>query len=178
MLDSAECNTPLLQHSIHNAMRGRAGGDAGDVYNRALRFLAYRPRSEAELRARLGRAGCAAPHIEAALDKLRGLKLLDDAAFARSFARDRIENRGFGPLRVERELRLKGVAKAVIAEVLKDSFDRELDNGRARAILQRRFRGQDLNDIKVARRAVAYLRRRGYRDAVIAEILRQPLGDD
>jgi regulatory protein len=156
----------------------RRSADADDVYNRALRFLAYRPRSEAELRARLGRAGCAAPPIEAALEKLRGLKLLDDEAFARSFARDRIENRGLGPLRVERELRLKGVAKAVIAEVLKESFDREQDKARGRAILERRFRGQDLNDLKTARRAVAYLRRRGYRDAVIAEILRQPVGDD
>jgi regulatory protein len=151
--------------------------DAEEVYNRALRFLAYRPRSEAELRARLARAGCAAQEIEAALEKLRGLKLLDDEAFARSFARDRIENRGYGPLRVERELRFKGVAKAVIAEVLKESFDRERDSARARAILERRFRGQDLKDLKTARRAIAYLRRRGYRDALIAEVMKQPLED-
>ena len=152
--------------------------DAEEVYNRALRFLAYRPRSEAELRARLARAGFSPQEIEGALAKLRGLKLLDDEAFARSFARDRIENRGYGPLRVERELRFKGVAKAVIAEVLKESFDRERDRARARAILERRFRGQDLQDLKTARRAVAYLRRRGYRDAVIAEALKLSLLDD
>ncbi|HKA32678.1 MAG TPA: regulatory protein RecX [Candidatus Binatia bacterium] len=153
------------------------GGDAEEVYNRALRFLAYRPRSEAELRARLARAGFSPQEIEGALAKLRGLKLLDDEAFARSFARDRIENRGYGPLRIERELRFKGVAKAVIAEVLKDSFDRERDNARARALLERRFRGQDLHDLKTARRAVAYLRRRGYRDALIAEVLKTPIED-
>jgi regulatory protein len=151
--------------------------DAEGVYNRALRLLAYRPRSERELRQRLARAGCAAPHIEAALEKLRGLKLLDDEAFARSFARDRIENRGFGPLRVERELRLKGVAKPVIGAVLEEKFDREQGKARAKALLERRFRGQDLNDIKVAHRAVGYLRRRGYRDAVIAEVLKTPLED-
>jgi|ERR1041384_1917401 regulatory protein len=151
--------------------------DPEEVYNRALRFLAYRPRSEAELRARLGRAGFSPQEIEGALAKLRGLKLLDDEAFARSFARDRIENRGYGPLRVERELRFKGVAKAVIAEVLKESFDRERDRARARAILERRFRGRDLSDLKTARRAVAYLRRRGYRDAMIAEILKTPMED-
>jgi regulatory protein len=155
-----------------------AENDAEGVYNRALKLLAYRPRSERELRQRLARAGCAAPHIEAALEKLRGLKLLDDEVFARSFARDRIENRGFGPLRVERELRLKGVAKPVVGAVLEETFDREQGKARAKALLERRFRGQNLDDIKVARRAVAYLRRRGYRDAVIAEILRQPVGDD
>lgn len=152
--------------------------DAEAVYNRALKLLAYRPRSERELRQRLARAGCAAPHIDAALEKLRGLKLIDDEAFARSFARDRIENRGFGPLRVERELRLKGVARPLVGTVLEEAFDREQGQTRAKALLARRFRGQDLNDLKTARRAVAYLRRRGYRDAVIAEILRQPVGDD
>jgi regulatory protein len=152
--------------------------DAEQVYNRALKLLAYRPRSERELRQRLARAGCAAPHIEAALEKLRGLKLLDDEAFARSFARDRIENRGFGPLRVERELRLKGVARPVVGAVLEETFDREQGKARAKALLERRFRGQDLDDLKTARRAVAFLKRRGYRDAVIAEILRQPVGDD
>jgi regulatory protein len=151
--------------------------DADEVYNRALRFLAYRPRSEAELRARLARAGFAPQEIEGALEKLRGLKLIDDEAFARSFARDRIENRNYGPLRVERELRFKGVAKSVIAEVLQESFDRERDSARARAILERRFRDQDLKDLKTARRAVAYLRRRGYRDAVIAEVMKTPLED-
>ncbi|HEY1266218.1 MAG TPA: regulatory protein RecX [Candidatus Binatia bacterium] len=151
--------------------------DADEVYNRALRFLAYRPRSEAELRARLARAGFSPQEIEGVLAKLRGLKLLDDEAFARSFARDRIENRGYGPLRVERELRFKGVEKTVIAEVLKESFDRERDNARARAIVERRFRGQDLKDLKTARRAVAYLRRRGYRDAMIAEVLKTPMED-
>src|ERR1051325_11469709 len=141
--------------------------DPEEVYNRALRFLAYRPRSEAELRARLGRAGFSPQEIEGALAKLRGLKLLDDEAFARSFARDRIENRGFGPLRGERELRLKGVAKPGVGAVLDEKLDREQGKARAKALLERRFRGQDFNDLKVARRAVAYLRRRGYRDAVI-----------
>jgi regulatory protein len=153
-------------------------GDADEAYNRALRFLAYRPRSAAELSARLARAGFHPHEIEAALEKLRSLKLLDDEAFARSFAQGRIENRGYGPLRLERELRLKGVAKPLIERILEESFGAEQGKTRARALLERRFRGQDLNDLKIARRAVGFLRRRGYKDAVISEILRQPVGDD
>ncbi len=161
----------------HSTLRGGSGAAADEAYNRALKFLSYRPRSAAELGRKLAQAGFAAEAIEAAIEKLRGLKLVDDETFARSFARDRIENRGYGPLRVERELRFKGVAKAVIAEVLKESFDRERDNARARAILERRFRGQDLHDLKTARRAVAYLRRRGYRDAAIAEVIKLSIED-
>src|SRR4051812_13897598 len=105
--------------------------DADLAYSRALRFLAYRPHSEAEVKERLARAGFSPEDIEAARAKLRSLRLLDDEAFARSFARDRIENRGHGPLRVERELRLKGVAKPLIGAVLEDSFGR--GQGKARA---------------------------------------------
>src|SRR5436190_3942069 len=123
-------------------------GDAEEAYTRALKILAYRPRSEAELRERLARAGFSPEDIEAACAKLRGLKLLDDEAFARSFARDRIENRGHGPLRVERELRLKGVAKPLIGAVLEESFGRGQGKARAKALLERRFRGKDLDDLK------------------------------
>jgi regulatory protein len=149
-----------------------------DAYKRALKLLGYRSRSEAELNRKLAQAGFSLQEIEAALEKLRGLKFLDDEAFASSFARDRIENRGYGPLRVERELRLKGVAKNLVAAVLEESFGREQGKARARALLERRFRGKDLDDLKTARRAIAFLRRRGYRDSVIAEILRQRVGDD
>ena len=149
-----------------------------DAYKRALKLLGYRSRSEAELNQKLAQAGFSPQEIEAALAKLRGLKLLDDEAFAGSFVRDRIENRGYGPLRVERELRLKGVAKPLIARIVEEAFGREQGKARAKALLERRFRGKDLDDLKTARRAVAFLRRRGYRDSVIAEILRQPVGDD
>src|SRR5258706_8951360 len=154
------------------------GGDAGEAYNRAVKYLAYRARSEAEVRTRLARAGFLPAAIAPALEKLRAEKLLDDEAFARGFARARIEDRGFGPLRLERELRQKGLAQALIGRILDESFDKRQGRDRARALLEKRFRGKDLGDRKTLYRAVSFLRRRGYRDSVIAEIIRLPLGDD
>ena len=49
----------------------------------ALRFLSYRPRSEQEVRRRLGRQAWPAEVIEAVVARLRAVGLLDDAAFAR-----------------------------------------------------------------------------------------------
>jgi regulatory protein len=58
--------------------------------------------------------------VEGAIERLISLGYLDDAEFARAWveSRDRAHPRGAGALR--RELRLKGVADDVIADVLAD----------------------------------------------------------
>jgi regulatory protein len=155
-----------------------SGGSGEEAFKRALNFLGYRARSEAEVRTKLTQSGFSANIVEPTLEKLRSLKLLDDEAFARSFTQVRIEGRGYGPLRLERELRQKGVAQALVRLVLDESFGKREGQERARELLTKRFRGKDLTEAKNLRRAIAFLQRRGYRDAVIAEIVRQPMGDD
>jgi regulatory protein len=155
-----------------------SGGSGEEAFKRALNFLGYRARSEAEVRTKLTQSGFSSKIVQPTLEKLRSLKLLDDEAFARSFAQTRIEDRGYGPLRLERELRLKGIAKTLVGRILDESFARHGGRERARALVERRFRGKDLTDAKTLRRAISFLQRRGYRDAVIAEIVRQPMGDD
>jgi regulatory protein len=146
-----------------------------EALKQAIKFLGYRARSEAEVKTKLAQSGFPSKIIEPTLGKLRSLKLLDDEAFARSFAQARIEDRGYGPLRLERELRRKGIANSIISRLLDESFAQNGGRERARALLEKTFRGQDLSDVKALRRAVGFLQRRGYRDSVIAEILNQPL---
>ena len=148
------------------------------AFNRAVKFLSYRARSVAEVRAKLAQLGFSRDTTEGAVKKLLALKLLNDGTFARAWASSRVEGRGYGPLRVERELKQKGIAKSLIAQILDETFNRQQGKERAKQLLEKRFRGEDLSDAKVLRRAVAFLQRRGYRDSVIAEILKQPLGDE
>jgi len=154
-----------------------SGGSADEAFKQALKFLGYRARSEAEVRTKLAQSGFSLKIIEPTLTKLRSLKLLDDEAFARAFAQARIEDRGYGPLRLERELRRKGIASALIARLLDESFARNGGKERARALVEKRFGGKDLSDAKTLRRAVGLLQRSGYRDSVIAEVLQQPVDD-
>ncbi len=148
-----------------------------EALKRALKFLAYRPRSEAEVRAKLTQLGFPQKIIETTLKKLHSLNYLNDESFARNWALGRVGGRGYGPLRVERELRQKGIAKSLIDEVMKETFGLQEGKERARALLEKRFRGKDLSDRKMLHRAISFLQRRGYRDSVIAEILKMPLED-
>src|SRR5687768_11641733 len=56
-----------------------------DAIDGALRLLALGPRSERDLRDRLRRRGLRRSAIDAAVERMRELGYLDDAAFARSF---------------------------------------------------------------------------------------------
>jgi len=159
-------------------MPEKGRGNPEKALKRAYKFLSYRPRSEAEVRAKLSQLGFPHKSIETTLEKLRSLSLLDDESFARGWARARAEGRGYGPLRIERELRQKGIARSVIQEVVRETFGRNEEKERARTLLEKRFRGKDLGDRKVLQRAVGFLKRRGYRSSVIAEVLGEPLGDD
>ncbi len=154
------------------------GGSQEEALKRALKFLGYRARSEAEVRTKLTQLGFANKITEATLAKLRSLNFLSDETFARSWALGRVEGRGYGPLRIGRELSQKGIAKSLIVQILRESFNEEEVKERAKKLLEKRFKGKDLGDRKILHRAVNFLQRRGYRDSVIAEVLGQPLGDD
>ena len=152
----------------------KRGGNQEEALKRAYKFLSYRPRSEAEVRNKLGQLGFPRKSVDTTLEKLRSLSLLNDEAFARDWARGRAEGRGYGPLRIERELRQKGIAKSVIGQIVQETFGPQEGKERARALLEKRFRGKDLGDRKVLHRAVGFLQRRGYRSSVIAEVLKLP----
>jgi regulatory protein len=156
-------------------MARKGDGSPEEALKRAFKFLSYRPRSEAEVRAKLAKLDFSEEITATTLERLRSLKLLNDETFARNWTLRRAEDRGYGPLRIEMELRQKGIDKSLISHVLREAFGGHEGKERARTLLGKRFRDKDLGDRKVLHRAIAFLQRRGYRSSVIAEVLRMPL---
>src|SRR3990172_10739486 len=107
-----------LRLSAEEVRRLRDQDQAHRAYESALGFLSYRPRSEAEVRQSLQRKGFLAEEVEAAVQRLQGAGLLDDAAFARFWVenRDAFSPRGGRALRAE--LRQKGLGDETIRAAL------------------------------------------------------------
>ncbi len=150
--------------------------ESGDkAYLAALRFLEARPRSIAEVRARLGRKDFAPEAIDAAIARLAELELLDDAAFARYWVENRVAYRPRGAGALRDELRRKGIDADVTAEVLNDNVltgDESASAwGLARGALHKYAGAQDRNAF--TRRMGSYLQRRGYTFEVIRPIVDQ-----
>lgn len=84
------------------------------LYNRALNYVALRPRSIWELEFYLKRKDSPAPLIEQITNKLLGLGLLDDQKFAEAFVRDRRLLRSSSVRKITLELRKKRVSQEAI----------------------------------------------------------------
>jgi regulatory protein len=110
--------------------------------------------------------------------KLQSLGYLDDLSFAQIWARSRLESRGYGPRRVEQELRLKGIGAKVIQEAVQQSLQQVAEQESASKVLTKRFGGTYLEDAKVQRRAVALLQRRGFSSKVIFNLVKYRIDDE
>lgn len=126
----------------------------------ALRLLAMGPRSEHDLRQRLiRRRGFRAEAVDAAVERMRELGYLDDAAFARFW----VESRQAGVPRSRRalayELGLKGVNREQLAEALEPVSDADAAYEAAQRRL-RALRGLDRRTFE--RRLGTFLNSRGF----------------
>jgi regulatory protein len=90
------------------------------AYDRALRFLGFRPRSQAEVRRNLLAAGLEAELVEATLAHLAEQGYLNDAEFARFWVENRQQFRPKGSQALRGELRQRGVAAETIEAALVD----------------------------------------------------------
>jgi regulatory protein len=125
----------------------------------AIRYLGYRPRSEAELRQRLAQRGFDAENIEVALAYLKQHGLVDDAAFAEFWRenRDSFSPRSRRLTRVE--LGRKGISKDIIDRTVETIDDEE---SAYRAAINRAHRMPRNYEQAFRRRLGEYLRRRGF----------------
>lgn len=150
-----------------------AAEGADKAFQAALRALEARPRSISELRDKLRRKEYAPEVIDRVIERLTGLGLVDDAAFARRWVENRMlmNPRGKGALRDE--LRRKGIARDTADVVLGDD---ELlgDQGEqamavARAALRKYASAPD--KMTFTRKLGGFLQRRGFGFDTIRPVL-------
>ncbi len=89
------------------------------TFDRAVKLIAAKSRSVAELRERLLQSpGANKTDVEAVISRLKEYGYLDDERFAFSYASLRVKQRPIGRRRLERDLTFKKVEAAVASEAL------------------------------------------------------------
>jgi regulatory protein len=142
---------------------------APDAFEVALAALRRRERASAELGAWLATRGYGAEEIETTIGRLTEVGELDDERFARRYAEDKRELRGWGPERIREALASRGIPPALVEVALEaDSHDAQV----ARASNQIARRGRPLDGDADRARALGYLTRRGYEYEVAYEAIR------
>ena len=146
----------------------------------ALRLLAVRPRSAAELARRLRMKGYGPEIGEEVIGRLREMGMIDDAAFAGTLVRDRVRLRPQGSRRLASELRQKGVddetARAAIRETIEGEATDEHDLARRAAEKWRTRAGEEPE--RARRRLHGFLARRGFDGETIRDVIDERLPDE
>jgi regulatory protein len=150
--------------------RLQAADDVEKGREKALRFLGSRPRSEWEVRQNLLKAGYGDETIDRVLERLRGVALVDDAAFVRYWIENRAQFKPRGEVALRQELRRKGVDRDVIDTVLEESEHAE-DKAALQAALARAERYRLLPRQEFAQKLSAYLARRGFDYETVREVV-------
>ncbi len=146
----------------------------------ALRKLTAAPKTRAQLADAMARGGVPDDVTDATLDRFAELGLVDDAEFARQWARSRQAGRGLARRALAYELRQRGVDDDLVKDALDDpELGDELDT--ARELVRRRLAAarprlsDPIERERQARRALGMLARKGYGGGVAARAVREAM---
>ena len=142
-----------------------------------LRLLTARARTRAELEGQLTKRGYPDDVSTAVLNRLADVGLVDDAGFAEQWVRSRRIHGGKGKRALAAELRTKGIEDGVITAALA-GIDTASERQRAADLVRTKLRRENLDgdQLKVARRLVGMLARRGYHHTLALDVVSTEMG--
>ena len=150
---------------------------SNDTYLTALRMLARRELSEAQLRQRLTRREHDPESIEAALTRLKAERSLDDERVAGVIARSEAGLKKRGRYRVTRQIEAAGIAPAIARRVVDETFATIDTDALMSEALARRLRGKTrVEDDKEFSRLYRYLIAQGFEPDRVMALLRTKSG--
>src|SRR5258706_2943787 len=130
--------------------------------DRALNYLSFRPRSREEVRRYLRRKETPPDIIEAALARLDRLDFVNDRAFASFWIENREQFNPRGAHALKNELRMKGVEREVVDELVNDEQDEELALRAGRRKALSLINIPDMDYATFRNRLGSFLQRRGF----------------
>ncbi|WP_296670764.1 regulatory protein RecX [Sulfuricaulis sp.] len=139
-----------------------------------MQYLARREHSCRELQHKLLRKGCDEALAAVVVSNLESEHLVSDDRFMESLIRAR-RNRGYGPLRIQKELQEKGVAPAAIENWLVVTRQEWLED--IRRVQRKKFGGKIPKSYAERARQARFLQYRGFTYDQIQQLL-NPRGQD
>jgi regulatory protein len=148
------------------------------AYSEALKLLSRRELTESELRERLLRKELPPAEVDEAVSRLRADGTLNDRRAAVAIARTHALVKARGRLRIERELKARGLDAETVRLALDDVFAELSEPELLERALRKRLRSGRITDQTQFRQLYSYLLRLGFpRESVVA-LLKKHLSRD
>lgn len=137
----------------------------------AIKYLAYRQRSEAELEAYLERKGFGTVVIEYVLRELKHYGYINDLKYAQEFTKAQ-QFKGHGIKRIRFELQQKKINGGTIDKIINANYDPEGELEKAKSLVEKRIIKTDEDVEKWMKRQAAFLQRRGFDSNTVYKVLK------
>jgi len=111
-----------------------------ELYDVALRALMRRAHSVHEMKQKLERRSDNKLLVQVVMARLKENGMIDDARYAKQFARQRTESRKQGKFRVARDLRARGIPDSHIASALEEVAQNSDEAAMVRQRIERKLR--------------------------------------
>jgi len=147
--------------------------DVEQAYRASLNLLDRKARTKKELETALKRKGHSPEAIAACLDRLTSHRLVDDSAYAKRYAEQKVANQRKGSRLVRQELLQRGVKKNDVEQAI-SSLDAKAERRSALELARKRWPSMK-GDTRREReyKLMAVLQRRGYPPGVALEAVKK-----
>jgi len=144
------------------------------AYVAALKLLARRELSEAQVRQRLARKGFEDDAVDEAIAKLKAERAIDDARVAEAIARTETAVKRRGKLRVRRRIESAGISSAEARRAVNEAFGDIDADALLEAALAKRLRATaSIKDDREFQRLYRYLIGQGFESDQVIRILQR-----
>lgn len=131
--------------------------------NAALHLLKFRVRSCKELKNRLNQKGFTHSEIKETLEYLKDLGYVNDKEFAFLFVKDKIKQKGAGPIYLKTELLKHNIPDELIREAMSLGYSKySQDELITNHIVKRKNILNDENILTQKRKIIQFLQRKGF----------------
>ncbi len=148
-----------------------------ELFEYAVRSLARRAQSSAELRGKLRERAVEPGDIDGVIGRLREYGYIDDKRFAEQFATARLENQRFGRARTLNDLRGRRVIGSIVEAAVENAYKDTDEVKLVQDYIRRKFRNAPREHLFESDKdlAAAYRRllRAGFRSGIVIPVLKR-----
>ncbi len=139
--------------------------DFDKFYNKALKFLSYRPRSEKEIVDKLKTKKAPEEIVDKIIKKLKEYKFLDDSEFARAWIQSRVRSGPRSWKTILFELKKKGINDEIAQKQIANFKNQTPDEKMAKILLKKRIHrleNKNLSKEKIYQKLGMFLASKGF----------------
>lgn len=173
-------NDLLYKKSMDNKLYNKILEDTKyyDIYNKTVKYILKRRRSEKEVRVYLNKFNINNNKINNMIIKLKGIKLIDDIEYSKAYINDKIYLDKIGINKIKKDLLEQNISEDIISNCLKEIDTSEIKDNLEKIILKKIKSNSKYSNNYLKQKILVDMTRKGYSKSDIINIIDSSLTSD